>query len=400
MFYNNVMDGLQKIARLGEHVEYESAEETAHPSLERPPAMGCKPAAVSHEFPVYWAALPNGQRAPLLKSLLTSACENNCNYCSCRCGRDFQRLTLSPDEMAQSFMNMYRGGLVKGMFLSSGIAGGGIRTQDRLLAAAEILRLKYHFKGYIHLKIMPGVEHSQVVRAMQLSNRVSINLEAPNEKRLPVIAPVKKFAELLQPLQWVDEIRRSQFPAAGWEGHWPSTVTQVVAGGSGERDVELLQTAYYLHQQLHLARVYFSGFKPVHDTPMENQAPIDPTRQNRLYQADFLLRDYGFSFEDLPFDPSGDLPLKVDPKLAWAMKHIAESPIEINRAGLEDLMRIPGFGPAGAKAIIRARQKNTIHCLDDLKAIGLRPARALPFILMDGRKPPVQPKLLGFESVL
>ena len=232
------------------------------------------------------AVLPNGQRMRLLKTLLTSACERNCYYCPFRAGRDFRRETFKPDEMASTFMALQRGGVAQGIFLSSGIAGGSIRTQDQLLASAEILRSKFNYQGYIHLKLMPGVEYAQVEQAMRLADRVSVNLEAPNSQRLERLAPRKVFMEeLLQPLRWVEEIRRSQAGTAGWKGRWPSSATQFVVGAVGENDLELLTTAAYLYQRLHLARTYFSTFHPIVDTPFENLPAESPQREQRLYQA-------------------------------------------------------------------------------------------------------------------
>ena len=208
-----------------------------------------------------------------------------------------------------------------------------VRTQDKLLDTADILRHKLGFRGYIHLKVMPGAEKSQVERAMQLADRVSVNLEAPNTERLARLAPHKMFLEeLLQPLKWVDQIRREQPAYKGWNGRWPSTVTQYVVGGSDESDLELLTTTQWLHKNVRLKRAYFSAFSPIRDTPLENKAPTDPLREHRLYQASFLLRDYGFDLEELPFATDGNLPLPTDPKLAWAQANLTERPLEINRA--------------------------------------------------------------------
>jgi len=339
-------------------------------------------------IPITMATLPNGQRMPLLKTMLTSVCEKNCNYCCFRNGRDFQRETFQPDELARTFMQLYQKGVVKGLFLSSGIAGGGTRTQDRILAAAEILRLRMNFKGYLHLKIMPGAEYSQVERAMQLADRVSINLEGPTTRRLQLLAPQKIFLEeLLEPLHWVEEIRKNKPGYLGWKGHWPSSTTQFVAGGAGESDTELLRTTEFLHNRLRLGRVYYSGFNPVENTPLEDQPPINPWRTHRLYQASFLLRDYGFSFEEMPYLSSGNLPLEVDPKQAWAMDHLSQSPVEINTADYMDLIRVPGIGRKGALAILVERRKNKLSSIDSLKALGIVAQRASPFILLNGHQP-------------
>ncbi|MEW5986631.1 MAG: radical SAM protein, partial [Chloroflexota bacterium] len=326
---------------------------------------------------------------------LTSACERNCYYCPFRAGRNYRRATFQPDEMAQTFMDLYRAGRAEGLFLSSGIIKGGVTTQDKIIDTAAILREKHHFRGYLHLKIMPGAERDQVQRLMQLADRVSVNLEAPNTARLQRLAPRKQFVEeLLQPLKWVEEIRRSQPPRQTWNGRWPSSVTQFVVGAVGESDLELLTTSAYLYNQLHLRRTYYSGFSPVLNTPLENQPAADPWREHRLYQSSFLLRDYGFDLEELPFTADGNLPLAVDPKVAWAQANLSHTPIEINRAGREQLLRIPGVGPKGVEAILAARRQGKLRDLHDLQALGVITVRAAPYILLDGRRLPYQLNLL------
>ncbi len=346
------------------------------------------------EGPIHHAAMPGGKRIALLKTLLTSACERDCYYCPFRARRNFRRATFRPEEMAQTFAQLNHAGTAEGLFLSSGIAGGGVRTQDKLLDTVDILRRKHEFRGYVHLKIMPGSERDQVLRAMQLADRVSINLEAPNTARLAQLAPHKIFMEeLLRPLQWADEIRRSMPPHTTVKGRWPSTVTQFVVGGVGESDLEILTTTQYVTRQLRLQRVYFSAFNPVRDTPLENTAPENPWREHRLYQASFLLRDYGFDLEDMPFAQNGHLPLDVDPKLGWAQMNLRERPIEVNRAERRDLLRVPGIGPTGAEAILRARRTGKLRDLRDLRALGVLAARAAPFILLDGHMAAHQPRL-------
>jgi len=384
------MDELVRLRNLSEQMSLEPAEEhnpTGSPSLDK--TETCTDAVFVHP-----AVLPNGQHIKLLKTLLTSVCERDCYYCPFRAGRDFRRATFRPEEFARLFVSLTQKGIAEGVFLSSGIAGGGLRTQDRLIDAADIMRHKLGFRGYIHLKIMPGAERSQVERAMQLANRVSINLEAPNDSRLARLAPHKQFIdELLRPLKWVEEIRRTQPGYKGWNGRWPSSVTQFVAGGSGESDLELLTTTNYLYCNLRLRRAYYSPFNPIEDTPLENQAPTPVIREHRLYQASFLLRDYGFDLEELPFEAGGQLPLQTDPKLAWAQKNLTEAPIEINRADRQILMRVPGIGLKGAEAILQARRQNKIRDISSLRTLGILPERASPFLLFDGRRASYQPRL-------
>ena len=340
---------------------------------------------------ITYAAMPGGKRIALLKTLLTSACERNCFYCPFRAGRDFRRATFRPDEMAHAFMQLYQSQTAEGFFLSSGIAGGGIRTQDHLIDTAEILRRKHAYTGYLHLKIMPGAERAQVERMMQLADRVSINLEAPNAVRLAKLAPRKQFLEeLLRPLRWVEAIRRSQPYHLGWRGKWPSSVTQLVVGAAGESDLEIMSVSAELYKQLHLSRVYYSAFTPVIDTPLENHPAENPWREFRLYQSSFLLRDYGFDLEELPFTRAGNLPLEVDPKIAWAQQNLTETPVEINRADRETLLRVPGIGPQGVAEILATRRNTTFRNLRDLQKVGVLANRAAPFILLDGRRPAQQ----------
>jgi predicted DNA-binding helix-hairpin-helix protein len=332
---------------------------------------------------------------PLLKTLLTSACEKDCNYCPFRAGRsETRRVTFSPDEMAKAFMDMRRAGAVEGLFLSSGIIGGGVRAQDKLLDTVDIVRRKHGFTGYIHLKIMPGSERDQVYRAMQLADRISVNLEGPTPQALSILAPKKRFVdELLTPLRWIEEIRRERPPHEGWNGRWPSSVTQFVVGAAGESDVDLLGVTHHLTRTASLKRAYFSAFRPVPGTPLEDRPAEDPWREHRLYQASFLFRDYGFDLEEMPFDADGRLPLDTDPKRVWAEANLRESPVEVNRADREALLRVPGIGPKGAEAILRARRRATLRSVGELRQIGVRTKDIEPFVLLDGRRPEYQLRL-------
>ena len=384
MFYNmSSMDSFVRLQLLSEQMELEPAEERRE-NAARPVCFTPKQRDAVFVHP---AQLPNGQSIKLLKTLLTSACERDCFYCPFRAGRDFRRATFKPEEFANVFIELNRKGIAEGTFLSSGIAGGGMRTQDQLLDTADILRNKLGFRGYIHLKIMPGAEKAQVERSMKLADRVSVNLEAPNTNRFAKLAPHKQFLnELLQPLRWVEEIRKSQPAYKGWNGHWPSTTTQFVVGGAGESDLELLTTTTWLNKNVRLKRAYFSAFNPIVDTPLENKTATNPLREHRLYQASFLLRDYGFDLEDMPFTDNGFLPLHSDPKLAWAQLNLKEKPIEINRAERGDLIRIPGIGPKGAEAILHARRTNKLNDLSALRKLGIVVERSSPFILLNGKR--------------
>jgi predicted DNA-binding helix-hairpin-helix protein len=296
-------------------------------------------------------------------------------------------VSFSAEEMARIYMRVHRAGLAEGLFLSTGILRGGPSTQDRLIDTAEILRHRLGYRGYLHLKIMPGAERDQVWRAMQLADRVSVNLEAPNASRLERLAPHKSFeAELLTPLRWMEELRQEMPERLGWRGRMPSSATQFVVGPAGETDLEILSVSERLLRSHRLARVYFMAFNPVQGTPLEDHPPENPVREHRLYQASYLIRDYGFDLEDLPFVDGGKLPIDQDPKRAYAEAHLREKPLDLHRAAREELLRVPGIGPRGAEAILRARREaGALRDLGDLRRMGIVAERVAAYVLLEGR---------------
>jgi len=331
---------------------------------------------------------PTGKK-PILKAMVTTACEMNCYYCPFRAGRGkTRRVTFKPDELAAAFDQLQRGKLVDGIFLSSGIIGGSIKTQDKIIDTIEIIRKKYAYEGYVHLKIMPGAEYDQLKRAMQLADRISVNLEGANAQRLGQLAPKKDFEEqLLMRVRWAHEIRKNAPPGTIRAG----VVTQFVVGAVGDTDVELLSMTDHLYSQAGLRRAYYSRFVPVEQTPFENIPEIPAIRERRLYEASFLLRDYQWDVEDLPFQGEGNLRLDIDPKKAWADEHLREAPIDLMTADKHDLIRVPGIGPKNAQSIERARRYGVLHELSDLKKIGVAGAnRIAPYVLLDGKRPTQQ----------
>jgi predicted DNA-binding helix-hairpin-helix protein len=332
---------------------------------------------------------------PVMRIVQTSACEHNCHYCPFQAGRNYKRVWLKPPELAAAFDQMQRKKLVDGLFLSSGVVGGGVKTMDRLLDTVDIVRRKYQYRGYVHLKIMPGAETAQIERAARLANRLSINLEGANETRLLQLAPKKDFLkELVPPLYWVHLNQHSLGP---WTKP-PSVTTQFVVGPAGETDRELLTTVWQLYRQANLARAYYSAFNPIPNTPFADLPSTDAARQHRLYQADWLLRFYGFNLAELPLDPQGNLPLAHDPKLIWASVHLSGQPVEVNRASRSQLLRVPGIGPKTVAAIINARRKGSLVDFRQLKQLGVQTRRAAPFILLNGRQPEIQLALPGFSG--
>ncbi len=334
---------------------------------------------------------PRGSK-PILKAMVTTACEMDCYYCPFRAGRTaMRRMTFKPDELAAAFDTLVRARLVDGIFLSSGIIKGGVSTQDKIIDTVEIIRKRYHYRGYVHLKIMPGAQQAQVLRAMQLADRVSINLEGPTQERLDALAPKKDFAgDLLQRLVWVEDIRRSADPASP-EHLKASSVTQFVVGAVGDTDLEYMTLTAKLYRQLKLKRAYYSAFHPVEETPLENLPATPALRELRLYQSSFLLRDYDWEVEELPFQNDGNLPLDTDPKRAWADENLAGQPVDIMTASRQDLLRVPGIGPKGAQAIIKARREGRIAEMSHLRRIGIAaPEQSAPYVLLGGKRPPRQ----------
>jgi predicted DNA-binding helix-hairpin-helix protein len=334
---------------------------------------------------LYPAALPNGKHIALLKVLQSNMCDNNCLYCGMRRSRNVERCAFSPDELAAAFDQLAQRGVAKGLFLSSAVCDSAARTQERMIATVELVRLRYGFDGYIHLKLLPGCEPAMVERAVQLANRVSVNLEAPNRERLRKLSGDKQFEhDLMQPMYWARRFLNQQTGARA------DITTQFVIGPAGESDHEILSTVERLHRDYGLSRAYFSAFKPVLNTPLENVPATPLWRQNRLYQSDYLLRFYGFTLQDLAFDDGGNLCSNMDPKMAWARRHPEFFPLEVNRASREELLRVPGIGPRSAARILCLRRRSKFRYLEDLRSIGAVASRAAPFLLFDGHAAPAQ----------
>jgi predicted DNA-binding helix-hairpin-helix protein len=374
---------LDKLALLGDVNPYERVGD--QPQNECPRAAHDLKGMLSS---ISMVSTPKGKK-PVLKAMITTACEKNCFYCPFRTGRgEIHRVTFKPDELARAFDQIQRARLADGIFLSSGVVGGGITTQDKLIDTIEIIRRKYAYTGYVHLKVMPGAEIEQVRRAMQLADRVSINLEGPTAERLDALAPGKDFSgELLERLLWTQQLRQQVDPGSP-ERMRAGAVTQFVVGAVGDTDLELLSLTERLYQQVRLRRAYYSAFGPIAETPFENLPPTPALREFRLYQSSFLLRDYQWEVEELPFQGEGNLPLDVDPKRAWADEHLRDCPIDVMQATRHDLLRIPGVGPKGADAIIRARRQGHLTELGHLRSIGIRaPQQTAPYILLDGHRP-------------
>lgn len=331
---------------------------------------------------IHRAALPGGGSVCLFKVLLTNVCTNDCAYCVNQIGRDGPRTSFRPEELAKLFMQLYTKRLVQGLFLSSGIAGNASRTMESMIKTIEILRHNYQFRGYIHLKILPGASFDCVEEGCKLASRVSVNMEAPTAQHLAKLSSRKDLYQgILEPMRWVKKLKAAN------ENLVPSgQTTQFVVGAADETDRDILRTTGALYREIELRRVYFSAFRPITNSPLEGLLPTPPLRAHRLYQTDWLLRVYGFPPQEveLALGEKGNLLLKKDPKLVIAEKQPWLFPVDVNRASYDELLRVPGIGPVSARRIIEARQEHSIFSMEQLKKMRVLTRKASPFIWFQG----------------
>lgn len=331
----------------------------------------------------------DGRCISLLKILMTNACIYNCEYCINRRENDTQRATFSSEEVANLTMNFYRRNYIEGLFLSSGIIKNPDYTMERLVKVAEILRYKYNFNGYIHMKAIPGSSQDLVKKMGLLVDRMSINIELPSQKALSILAPEKKIADITRPMGDVKNEMMVYGDDRKKFAHTPKFLpagqtTQMIIGAGRESDLEIIKTSEKLYSDYALKRVYYSGFVPVVKSKFTqgiDKAPL--LREHRLYQADFLMRGYSFRADDLLSKNDANFDLSIDPKSNWAINNIERFPIEINTASYFELMKVPGFGRTYANRIIEARQFRKLT-YDSLRALKISTKRAKHFILVNG----------------
>lgn len=322
---------------------------------------------------IYPVTLPNGGRSVLFKTLLSNECVNDCRYCPLRARANARRCTLTAEETVRAFLGSLRRGQVFGLFLSSAVPDTPDRAMESMNRVARILRGREKFRGYIHLKIIPGASDEAIREAVSLASAVSLNIETAGEKHFRTLSSSKDYLrDVIHPMRLI-----SRLTARGASHSRVKQTTQFVVGASDETDRELVRYTGGLYQRLGLSRVYFSAYqRGVGDAglPGEKGGRDLLLREHRLYQCDWLMRKYGFQADEIPFDQTGHLALDIDPKEHWARLHPEHFPVDVNRADQHELLRVPGLGPTTVKHILQwRRQSGRLRRLQDIG----RPTRLL-----------------------
>ena len=335
----------------------------------------------------------DGRCISLLKILLTNHCIYDCVYCVSRRSNDIKRAAFTVEEIVDLTINFYRRNYIEGLFLSSGVFKDPNTTMERLVRVAKKLRLEERFNGYIHLKTIPGASDELIREAGLYADRLSINLEIPTKEGLKLLAPEKDHKQMLSNVEFVkNELAINTIEKQKYK-HAPKfapagQTTQMIIGATNETDQKIIHVADYMYQKLALKRVYYSGYVPVlQDSRLPSlQSQVPVVRENRLYQADWLMRYYGFAPNEIVDERQPFLDLEIDPKLAWALRNSHLFPIDINQAPREMLLRIPGVGVRSVQKILMARKFQTLSYYD-LKKMGVTLSRAKYFITCSGATP-------------
>ena len=332
----------------------------------------------------------DGRCITLLKVLMSNCCAYNCKYCINRCTNDTPRATFMPKELADLTIGFYRRNYIEGLFLSSGILRSPDYTTEQMIHALRILRYDYGFNGYIHAKAIPGTSPELVYQLGLLADRMSVNIELPSEQGLKTLAPDKSKQAILRPMSLIrDQAAQSKAELVKYK-HAPSFApagqsTQLIVGATDDSDRRILHLTQSLYHTYRLKRVFYSAYVPVVEHSLLPSLDTKPPllREHRLYQADWLLRFYGFEADELLDEQHPDFNPMLDPKCYWALNHLEQFPVEVMRADYEMLLRVPGIGPTSAKRIVSARRVAHLR-FEDLKKLGVVLKRAQFFLTCDG----------------
>lgn len=381
----NEMDTMKKLGILADSAKYDVSCSSSGSTGRR---AGKKSIGSTETSGICHSFTSDGRCVSLFKVLLSNACIYDCKYCINRATNDIRRTAFTPREICELTMNFYKRNYIEGLFLSSAIFVSPSYTMERLLETVRMIREEYHFCGYIHLKAIPGADPLLIAKAGEYADRLSANIELPSKDSLKVLAPDKSYRDILTPMHLVNvkllenkEERSSHkkpFVPAGQS-------TQMIVGASPESDGHILHLSEELYTRFSLKRVYYSSYIPV-NTDSLLPAPVSPPpllREHRLYQADWLLRFYGFRAGEI-LSPNQNFDLALDPKANYALNHLEQFPLEINRAPYEMLLRVPGIGVTSAKRILQSRRWAALG-FEDLKKMGVVLKRAKYFILCKGK---------------
>ncbi|WP_039766939.1 MULTISPECIES: putative DNA modification/repair radical SAM protein [unclassified Caldicellulosiruptor] len=368
------MDILEKLQILGAAAKYDVSCASSGSKREINYGIGSTfTAGICHSW------TDDGRCISLLKILFTNECIFDCAYCINRKSNDIKRATFTPHEIAELTMNFYKRNYIEGLFLSSAIKNSPDWTMEMLYKTVYLLRHKYQFNGYIHVKAIPYASLDLIRKTGFLADRMSVNIELPSEKSLKLLCPNKTKESILKPMEFITRVGEEErnFVSAGQS-------TQMIIGATEDSDRKIITLSQHLYKKFKLKRVYYSAYTPVNNDPRILKVEKPPLlREHRLYQADWLIRVYNFSADEL-FEKDENLDLEVDPKVMWALRHLDKFPVEVNKASYEELIRVPGIGIKSARRIIKNRVFHSLD-FDDLKKIGVVIKRAKFFITCNGK---------------
>ena len=415
------MELFEKLRILADGAKYDASCATSGVERKNVGRMGnASCAGICHS----WSA--DGRCISLLKVLLSNRCVYDCEYCINRRTADVERASFEPEELARLAMQFYRRNYIEGLFLSSAVEGSPDQTSERMLTCLTLLREEYGFAGYIHAKVIPGTSEELIHSLGMVADRISVNVELPSEESLKTLAPQKKAKGIFRPMRQITETiqdrkqigmhftkpidtnftKQIDYPlaVAEEEAVYPALrgnglpkkykekfapagqSTQMIIGASPENDRQIIRTAASLYETFQMKRVYYSAYIALNPSPLLPALLTPPPllREHRLYQSDWLMRYYGFDAEEILDEKAPFLDLDYDPKFAWALRHTDFFPVEINKASLEELLRVPGIGTLSARRIVRQRRMAAVR-FDDLKTIGVVVKRAKYFITCGGK---------------
>ena len=367
------MDIKEKLTILADSAKYDASCSSSGSTRKNSNGVGnAAYSGICHSF------ASDGRCVSLLKILMTNSCIFDCKYCINRRSNNVKRAIFTPEEICNITMNFYKRNYIEGLFLSSGIIKNPDYTMEKIIETIYLLRNKYHFNGYIHAKAIPGASDYLLKKLGSLVDRLSANIELPSDDSLKLLAPDKKIDKISNIMTTIKQNRNRKFVPAGQS-------TQMIIGASKETDLDILGKSEHLYNKYELKRVFYSAYIPVNKDSMLPSITMPPlVRENRLYQADWLLRFYNYKVENLLDKNNPNFNVLLDPKADWALRHMNEFPKEINKANYYDLLKIPGIGPKSAKKIISSRKYFKIE-FKDLKKMGISIKRAKYFILCNGK---------------